>query len=147
RPAGPLAGDEEERQRQRRPLRRARLRLVVTAPRRIPRFAKRGIRRCLTSIPRPTMVPLNLKSVLGKLNETCQRALLDAASQCASLTHYDVEVEHWLFKLLQIPNGDLAVILRQYGADASRLSRDLTRAIERFKRGNSRQSPGMSPNL
>ncbi len=92
------------------------------------------------------MVPVNLKSLVAKLNDTCRRSLEAAAGLCLSRTNYNVEIEHWLLKLLEAPNTDLAPILRQYGIDASRLQRDVTKAIDRFKTGNSRP-PALSPNV
>ena len=42
---------------------------------------------------------VNLKSLIGKLNDTCRSALEGAAGLCLSRTHYDVEIEHLLLKL------------------------------------------------
>jgi type VI secretion system protein VasG len=92
------------------------------------------------------MVSVNLKSLVSKLNEPCRRALEGAAGLCLSRTHYNVEVEHWLIKLLETSNTDLTPILRQYEVDSSRLLRDLTKATDRFKTGNSR-APALSPNV
>ena len=41
------------------------------------------------------------KSLIGKLNPTCRRALEAAAGLCLSRTHFHVEIEHWLLKLLE----------------------------------------------
>ncbi len=92
------------------------------------------------------MVPINLKSLVAKLNETCRRSLEGAAGLCLSRTHYNVEIEHWLLKLLEMPNTDLAAVLRHYEVDPSRLLRALTAAIDRFKTGNARP-PGLSPHI
>jgi type VI secretion system protein VasG len=43
-----------------------------------------------------------------------------------------VEVEHFLLKLLDATDTDVAFILRQYNVDRSRLSRDLTAGIDRL---------------
>ncbi len=43
---------------------------------------------------------VNLKSLIGKLNESTRNALEAAAGLCLSRTHYDVEIEHYLMKLL-----------------------------------------------
>jgi type VI secretion system protein VasG len=91
------------------------------------------------------MAALNLKSLIGKLNDTCRGALEAAAGLCLSRTNYNVEVEHWLLKLSELPNTDLAALYRYYGVDTSRLARDLTRVIDRLKTGNARP-PALSPN-
>lgn len=90
------------------------------------------------------MANVNLKSLIGKLNETCRRTLEAAAGLCLSRTHYNVEVEHWLLKLTEMPNTDLAALFRYYEVDTSKLQRDLTKAIDRLKTGNSRP-PALSP--
>ncbi len=84
------------------------------------------------------MTQINLKELIGKLNQTCKRSLEGAAGLCLSRTNYNVELEHWLMKLLEVPNTDLAHLLRHYGVDVSRLNADLTRSIDRLKTGNAR---------
>jgi type VI secretion system protein VasG len=92
------------------------------------------------------MVQVNLKELVGKLNDTCRRTLEAAAGLCLSRTNYNVEIEHWLIKLLETPNTDVAAILRHYEIDASRLNADLTRVMDRLKTGNARP-PALSPDL
>ncbi|MHC4398294.1 MAG: type VI secretion system ATPase TssH [Planctomycetota bacterium] len=89
------------------------------------------------------MVPLNLKSLVSKLNDTCRRGLESAAGLCLSRTNYNVEVEHWLLKLIEVPNTDLAALFRYYEVDVSRVAQHLTRTIDRLKTGNARP-PGLS---
>jgi type VI secretion system protein VasG len=92
------------------------------------------------------MVPVNLKSLVGRLNDTCRRSLEGAAGLCLSRSNYNVEIEHWLLKLLESSSNDIPAILRHYEIDASRLTRDLTKAVDRFKTGNARP-PALSPNI
>ena len=95
---------------------------------------------------RGSVVDFNLRSLVGKLNETCRRALESAAGLCLSRTNYTVEAEHWLQKLLETPNTDLTKIFKHYGIDQSRLESALTKAIDGFKTGNARP-PALSPLL
>lgn len=88
----------------------------------------------------------NLKSLIAKLDSTSRGALEGAAGLCLSRTHYDVEFEHLLLKLAEASDGDLARILRHFNVDSSRLMRDLTRALDKLKTGNSR-TPALSPRL
>ncbi|MFC4345388.1 hypothetical protein [Cupriavidus numazuensis] len=44
---------------------------------------------------------------LRRLNAHCAHALADAASLCETRAHRDIEVEHWLVKLLELGEGDL----------------------------------------
>ena len=92
------------------------------------------------------MAQIDLKQLVQKLNATCHRALEGAAGACMSRTNYNVEIEHWLAKLLDETGGDLAAICRRFEIDTSRLSAAITRAIDRFKTGNSRP-PALSPDL
>lgn len=92
------------------------------------------------------MAQVNLKNLVGKLNETCRRTLEAAAGLCLSRTNYNVEIEHWLTKILEAPNTDLDAIFRHYGVDVSRFTRDLTKAIDKLKTGNARP-PALSPDL
>jgi type VI secretion system protein VasG len=88
----------------------------------------------------------NLKSLIGKLNETCRKALESAAGLCLSQTHYEVDLEHFLIKLLEIAQTDFQQILRYFEINQDRLTADLTRAIEGFKTGNAR-TPALSPRI
>ena len=63
-----------------------------------------------------------------------------------SRTNYDVEIEHWLLKLLESRKTDLAAVMESYGIELSRLSRDLTRALDAMKTGNGRGIPAFAPN-
>jgi type VI secretion system protein VasG len=92
------------------------------------------------------MMTVNLKSLISRLNNTCRGALEGSAGLCLSRTNYDVEPEHFLLKLIEIPDTDFARILRHYEADVSRLTKDITRALDRLKVGNTR-TPSMSPRL
>jgi type VI secretion system protein VasG len=89
---------------------------------------------------------VNLKSLIGKLNDTMRGALEGAAGLCLSRTHYDVEIEHFLMKLLDSSAGDLATILRYFEIDRNRLSGELTRSLDKLKSGNAR-TPALSPTL
>jgi type VI secretion system protein VasG len=88
----------------------------------------------------------NLRSLIGKLNDPTRNALEAAAGLCLSRTHYDIEIEHVLLKMLDASDGDLAYIARHYEIDKSRLAAELTRSIDKFKSGNAR-TPALSPSV
>src|SRR4051812_36494709 len=88
----------------------------------------------------------NLRAVIGKLNPTSRNALEGAAGLCLSRTHYDVEIEHYLMKLLDASDADFAFITRHFGIDKSRLAAELTRSLDKLKSGNAR-TPAMSPSV
>ncbi|WP_213806549.1 type VI secretion system ATPase TssH [Granulicella sp. dw_53] len=89
---------------------------------------------------------MNLKSLIGKLNDTCRSAMEGAAGLCVARTHYDIEIEHYLLKMLDGTDTDIALILKQYGVDRVRLTRELERSLDKLKTGNAR-SPTFSPQL
>jgi type VI secretion system protein VasG len=88
----------------------------------------------------------NLKAIIEKLNETTRKVLEAAAGLCVSRTHYDIEIEHFLLKALDATDNDLAAILKHFGVDRSRLTRELERSLDSLKSGNAR-SPAFSPTL
>jgi type VI secretion system protein VasG len=92
------------------------------------------------------MAKANLKSLIGKLNEPCRTALEQAAGLCLSQTHYEIDIEHFLLKLLDLPDTDLHKTLRYFEVNESRLRHDLTRTIDGFKTGNAR-TPALSPRI
>jgi type VI secretion system protein VasG len=89
---------------------------------------------------------VNLKSLIGKLNPTARKVLEGAAGFCLSRTHYDVEFEHYLTKLLDETDSDLAHILQRFEIDPSRLTAELSRSLDKLKSGNAR-TPAFSPSL
>ena len=88
----------------------------------------------------------NLKSLVGKLNHTARQTLEAAASLCVARTHYNVEIEHYLMRLLDNSDDDSARIFRYFGIDPSRLQEEVNRSLEKMKRGNAR-TPAFSPEL
>lgn len=85
------------------------------------------------------MATVNLKSLISKLNSTCTRTLEGAAGLCLSRSNYNVEIEHWLLKLLEGSQTDIHAILKSFRIDVSRLTADIMKAIDRLKTGNSSQ--------
>jgi len=89
---------------------------------------------------------VNLRALIGKLNPMTRGAIESAAGLCLSRTHYDVEVEHYLVKLLDVTDSDFAFVLKHYAVDRSRLASDLAKALDHLKTGNAR-TPAISPHL
>ena len=89
---------------------------------------------------------INLKSLITKLNGATRNALEAAAGLCLSRAHYDIEIEHYLLKLLEADGSDFTPILRHFEIDGSRLSKELTRSLDRLKSGNAR-TPAFSPTI
>jgi type VI secretion system protein VasG len=88
----------------------------------------------------------DLSSLISKLNPICRRGLEGAAALCINQTHYDVEIEHLLLKLLEDDGTDILAILRHFDLDPANVIKELTKAMDGFKRGNGR-TPALSPHL
>ncbi len=92
------------------------------------------------------MITIDLKSLVGKLNESCRTALEGAAGLCLARTHYNVEIEHWLIKLLELPDSDISALLEKFEINPGKLLADLNRELDKIKAGNTR-APALSPNV
>ncbi len=81
---------------------------------------------------------VDLKSLIARLNGTSRDALEDAARLCASNGHAEVEIEHVLLKLLDQDDSDFIRILAHFSVHRDRLAADLSKTVEKFRRGNQR---------
>jgi type VI secretion system protein VasG len=92
------------------------------------------------------MIAVDIRMLLHRLNQFCSRALENAAGLCVSRTHYEVTVEHFLSKLLEEPQADLSLILRQFDLDPGSVKKAVDQTIEEFRTGNAAK-PVFSPLL
>ena len=92
------------------------------------------------------MITIDLKSLVGKLNESCRTALEGAAGLCLARTHYNVEIEHWLLKLIELPDSDITALLEKFEINPGKLTADLNRELDKIKAGNTR-APALSPTV
>ncbi len=92
------------------------------------------------------MLKIDLRQLMGRLNDPCRKALEAAAALTLSRTHYNIEIEHWLLTLSERADCDVAAILRHYEIDAGRFAADLNRTLEKVKTGNAR-APSLSPEI
>ena len=92
------------------------------------------------------MAAVDLKSLVGKLDDHCRRALESAAGLTVSRSHYNIEIEHWLLKLVDGAGTDLPLILRHFNADEGRFRNDLNAGLDKMRTGSAR-APGLSPEI
>ena len=92
------------------------------------------------------MITSDLKALLRKLNQHCTRALEASAGFCISRTHYEVTIEHLLYKFLEDGSGDIPCIVNHFDVDQGRLQEGLLKTLEGFRTGNSGR-PVFSPLL
>src|SRR5450631_1484024 len=110
-------------------------------------ISTRGLRViAVCPVGRRKMAAIDLKQLVARLNDTTRRALEAAAGLTLSRTHYNVEIEHWLVKLADRADGDMAAILRHYEVDNARFLTDLNRSLEKMKTGNGR-APSLAPEI
>jgi type VI secretion system protein VasG len=89
---------------------------------------------------------IGLKAIVTRLNDTTRKAFEEAATLCLARTNYNIEIEHYLMKLMDATESDFSRILKQFGVDRARLSTELSRSLDALKRGNAR-TPGWTPSL
>jgi len=81
---------------------------------------------------------INLKTLIGKLNDITRTAASRAASICVGLGQYEVEIEHLMLGLIEQPASDLCVIAQACEISLTGLESDLRREIEGFATGSGR---------
>ena len=90
------------------------------------------------------MLNINLKSLVDKMSPVLREALEGAAGLCLAHTQYNVEIEHWLLKLLDQNDTDLFSLLEKHEVNPSHLAKELAGTIAKFKNGSSRPA-SLSP--
>jgi type VI secretion system protein VasG len=91
---------------------------------------------------------MNPQALISKLNETCKSALLGASQYAKRNTHYEVDLEHLLFRLCQSSDADVPHVCRYFAIDPDGIVKDLIGVLDRVPRGNSRSEyPYQSPRL
>ncbi|WP_426195197.1 type VI secretion system ATPase TssH [Massilia sp. DWR3-1-1] len=81
---------------------------------------------------------INLKTLIGKLDDSTRAAATRAAAICVGQGHYEVDIEHLFLALLEQPDCDFTCIAHQCGISLTGLESDLRREIAKFARGSSR---------
>lgn len=89
---------------------------------------------------------IDIRTLLSKLNPECKRSMAEAAELCVKQTHYNVELEHLLFKLIESGAPDLKLLLERFEINATSVTTQLQQSMDGFKRGNGR-TPALSPHF
>jgi type VI secretion system protein VasG len=89
---------------------------------------------------------IDLKTLVGSLEDASRAALERAAQRCLQQTHFHVEIEHLLLELIDIEGGDFACVLPRVPLERDALIAEINGSLEQFKRGNTR-TPAFSTNL
>ena len=89
---------------------------------------------------------INLKTLIGKLNDSSRTAATRAAGICVGQGHYEVDIEHLFLALLEQPNCDFVRIAHQCDISLTGFETDLRREMARFASGSAR-TPVFSKHL
>ncbi|MBI3897454.1 MAG: type VI secretion system ATPase TssH [Gammaproteobacteria bacterium] len=81
------------------------------------------------------MGEINRVTLFGKLNSLAYKAIEGATLLCKMRGNPYVEMEHWLQQILNQQDSDLHRILQHFDVDSSRLTNDMTVALDRLPRG------------
>ena len=83
------------------------------------------------------MAEISRATLFGKLNPIMFKAAEGAVTFCKLRGNPHVDLTHWLFQIVNLPDSDLHRILRHFEVDSARLVRDLQTMLERLPRGAS----------
>ncbi|MCH9691871.1 MAG: type VI secretion system ATPase TssH [Gammaproteobacteria bacterium] len=92
------------------------------------------------------MINIDLKRLVDTMTPHMRNSLEGAAGLCLSQNQYNVELEHWLLKLLDQSDTDIYNLLEKHEADSAKLAKQLANTITRFKSGSSRPA-ALSPTI
>ena len=86
---------------------------------------------------------IDLRTLLTKLNPTCKQAIRLAAELCGGQSHFNVELEHFIFKLMEGKAPDIEILFEEFGVDHAKVMTQLQQRLDQLKRGN-KGTPAMS---
>ncbi len=83
------------------------------------------------------MSTITRSELLAKLTPPARKAVENGMRSAKLRGNPYVELAHWIEQMALIDGGDFQKIAQHFGVDASRLSADLTRAVDALPRGSS----------
>ncbi|WP_226665386.1 type VI secretion system ATPase TssH [Microbulbifer aggregans] len=92
------------------------------------------------------MINIDLKRLVATMTPHMRESLEGAAGLCLAHNQYNVELEHWLLKLLDKSDTDLLHLLEKHEVNLSHVAKQLAAAISKFKSGSSRPA-ALSPTI
>ncbi|MGL6161256.1 type VI secretion system ATPase TssH [Microbulbifer sp.] len=92
------------------------------------------------------MINIDLKRLVDTMTPHMRDSLEGAAGLCLAQSQYNVELEHWLLKLLDQSDTDLYHLLEKHDVNPSNLAKQLATTIAKFKSGSSRPA-ALSPTI
>ncbi len=92
------------------------------------------------------MVSIDRKALFGKLNKLCYESIEGAFKFCTMRGNSHIEIAHWLHQIFQQQDSDLHRLIKHFGIDETRLSKDLLEALDKLPSGAS-SSPNISAHI
>ncbi len=92
------------------------------------------------------MADVSLETVTGKLNQVGYDTFMQALRQAKGAGNRNLELEHWLLKMLQMPGSDVALTVEHFKLDLAKLLIDINAVVSGFA-GNKTEMPGISENI
>jgi len=83
------------------------------------------------------MAEISRATLFGKLNPLMFKSAEGAVTFCKLRGNPHVDLSHWLFQIVNLPDSDMHRILRHFEVDTAHLVRDLQATLERLPRGAS----------
>jgi len=68
------------------------------------------------------MAQFSRTSVFEKLNTTCYKSIENATSYCKLRQNPEIEMAHWLSKLLQLQDSDIHHMIKAYGLSEPKIT-------------------------
>jgi len=88
----------------------------------------------------------DLRKLLPRFDKACTTCLQGATSLCVSRSHYEVNPDHLLLRLLDDTGGDITRILETFKVDRAQVRRALQHILEELRTGH-RGRPALSPKV
>ena len=92
------------------------------------------------------MAEVSLETVTGKLNQAGYDTFMQALRHAKGAGNRNLELEHWLLKILQMNGTDVALTVEHFKLDQGKLLSDLTAVVSGFA-ANKTEMPGISDNI
>ncbi|WP_193165768.1 type VI secretion system ATPase TssH [Microbulbifer hainanensis] len=92
------------------------------------------------------MINIDLKRLVDTMTPHMRDSLEGAAGLCMAQSQYNVELEHWLLKLLDQSDTDFYHLLEKHDVNPSSLAKQLAGTIAAFKSGSSRPA-ALAPSI
>ena len=74
-------------------------------------------------------------ALFGKLDSIAYKSVESATVFCKMRGNPYVELIHWIYQIIQEGDSDIQRIIRHFQLDESKLSADMTAALDRLPRG------------